>query len=197
MPTRDAEQARFRLPEPDPALGDDVIRLRRWRSDDADAIVSACCDPELALWLDGIPQPYGRDDALSYVAMCERGWDAGSQATFAITDAASGEVLGSISVAAKDVEEAVAEIGYWVKSEARGRGIASRALGLVSRWALGAGVERLLLRADVDNVASQRVAERAGFVREGLERSARYNARRGRRVDFAVFSLLPGDLPPG
>ena len=49
------------------------------------------------------------------------------------------------------------------------------------------------IRTDVDNVPSQRVAERADFVREGIERSARFNPRRGCRVDFVVYSRLPSD----
>ena len=48
----------------------------------------------------------------------------------------------------------------------------------------------------VQNKASQRVAEKAGFRQEGVLRSARYSERQGRRVDFAVFSLLPEELPP-
>jgi len=47
----------------------------------------------------------------------------------------------------------------------------------------------------VRNEASLRVAEKAGFTREGVLRSSRFNARRGERVDFAMFSLLPGELP--
>jgi RimJ/RimL family protein N-acetyltransferase len=77
----------------------------------------------------------------------------------------------------------------------RGRGIASRAVRLAARWALeDCGVARLQLRADVRNEPSQRVAEKAGFTREGVLRSSRYSARQGRRVDFAMYSLLPGEL---
>ena len=66
---------------------------------------------------------------------------------------------------------------------------------LVSRWALrGCGIERLQLRADVLNEASQKVAEKAGFRREGVLRSSRFSARQGRRVDFAMYSLLPDEL---
>jgi len=51
------------------------------------------------------------------------------------------------------------------------------------------------LRADVENVASRRAAEKAGFRLEGVLRSAHWNARLGRRQDWAMYSLLPGDLP--
>jgi RimJ/RimL family protein N-acetyltransferase len=50
------------------------------------------------------------------------------------------------------------------------------------------------LRADTDNVASQRVAEKAGFKREGVLRSVHFNPRQQRRVDFVMFSLLPSEI---
>jgi RimJ/RimL family protein N-acetyltransferase len=55
-------------------------------------------------------------------------------------------------------------------------------------------LQRLQLRAAVENHASNRVAEKAGFTREGVLRSQRFNARIGRRVDFVMWSLLREEL---
>jgi RimJ/RimL family protein N-acetyltransferase len=86
-----------------------------------------------------------------------------------------------------------AEVGYWVGPWARGEGVAARALGLLSAWALGPlGLARLDLNASVSNAASLRVAERCGYVREGTLRSGWF--RGPGREDLAVFSLLPEDL---
>jgi len=93
-------------------------------------------------------------------------------------------------------EHGVAEIGYWTRADARGRGVATRTVRLLAEWVLGdLGGERLELQADTRNVASIRVAEKAGFTKEGVIRSARTNARDGRRVDHALFSLLRSELP--
>ena len=138
-----------------------------------------------ATGLDQVPQPYRLEDALAYV----RG--IGEQA-FAVTDAAGGRVLGSIGVRWNERRD-VGEIGYWLRRDARGRGIATRALTLVTRFAFEQGAERLQLRADVENVASRRVAEKAGFRLEGVLRSAHWNERLGRRQDWALYSLLPDD----
>jgi RimJ/RimL family protein N-acetyltransferase len=75
-----------------------------------------------------------------------------------------------------------------------GRGATTRALVLIAGWALAReGVARLQLRADTENEPSRRVAERAGFTFEGVLRSAYWNPRLGRRVDWAMYSLLPGE----
>ena len=79
------------------------------------------------------------------------------------------------------------------RKEARGRGVATRATKLLSRWALTeADVERLELTTHPENVASQRVAEKAGFTREGVLRA--HTAFREGRRDSVLFSLLPSDL---
>jgi RimJ/RimL family protein N-acetyltransferase len=185
-------------PPPDPPLGDGVVVLRPWREDDAPAIVAAIDgDPEIAVWLDAVPQPYSLADAHAYVAQCRRSWADGIGARFAILDARDGSIAGSIGARFSDPVQAVTEVGYWVAREARGRGLATRALRLLARWLVDeVGVARVQLQADLRNEPSRRVAENAGFTREGVLRSARFNARRGERVDFVMYSLLPGELRP-
>ena len=165
------------------------MALRPWTRADVDALVECIDgDPEITLWLDQVPQPYTRADARRYVE------GIGEQA-FAVTDAVSGRVLGSIGVRWNDPRD-VGEIGYWVRADARGRGVVSRALVLVSRFAFEhEGAARLQLRADVENTGSRRAAEKVGYRLEGVLRSAHWNARLGRRQDWALYSLLPGELP--
>jgi RimJ/RimL family protein N-acetyltransferase len=103
-------------------------------------------------------------------------------------------VLGAVGITVKESDPAVAEIGYWLAPEARGRGIATRALRLLATWSLRElPIDRLQLTTDVENEASQRVAARGGFVREGVLRA--WYDRRGERRDAVVFSLLPGEEP--
>jgi len=95
----------------------------------------------------------------------------------AIADHETGELVGAIEL--RLGEEG--SIGYWVAPRVRGR------------WAVTeGGVERLVLTTHPENIASQRVAEKAGFVREGVLRS-HLRFREGRR-DSILFSLLPSDL---
>ena len=170
------------------SLTDRVVSLRPWRPEDAEEIVECLDgDPEISRWLDQVPQPYTVVDARAYLG------GVGEQA-FAITDSETGRVLGSIGVRWNESGD-VGEIGYWIRADARGGGLMTRALVVISRWALARdGVERLQLPADIENVSSRRVAEKAGFVLEGVLRSAHWNARLGRRQDWALYSLLRGEL---
>jgi RimJ/RimL family protein N-acetyltransferase len=189
-------RARNRLKAPRRPLTDGVVALRPWTPADVPAIVKAIdADPEITRWLEMIPQPYSAADAQAYVSMTIEGWSSGTGGAFAVVDAVTGELVGSMGLRLADPENAVGEIGYWARSDARGRGYMTRALRLISRWALEeVRLERLQLRAELQNLPSQRVAERAGFRREGVIRSARYNPRQRRRMDWVIFSLLPGEL---
>jgi len=183
------------LRRPDPPLSDGTVTLRPWTLDDVPAIAAACADHEIARWIHQLPSPYRESDAREYVLSTEAGWHNGIGAFFAVVESVNGEVIGSIAVHVLDGALASVEIGYWTAAAARGRDLTTRALTLLSRWALeDAGAERVQLRADVLNAASLRVAEKAGFTREGTLRASGFNSREDRRIDYAVFSLLPADL---
>jgi RimJ/RimL family protein N-acetyltransferase len=167
-------------------LRDGDLLLRPPCEDDVPAVTDACQDEELARFIPYFPRPYREADALEWISSANKG---GLAKTFLIVDGTSDELLGAIEVRLGEV----GSIGYWVTKQARGRGIATRATKLLSRWAVKeADVERLELTTHPANVASQRVAEKAGFTREGVLR-CHAKFREGRR-DSVIFSLLPGDL---
>jgi len=169
--------------------GDSVV-LRPWRIDDVPAVVAACRDAEIERWLALVPQPYTEDHARLYIEECIDAPE--DRLPFAITDAETGAVIGSIDMRVNRL--LTGHVGYWVAAEARGRGVAPDALRALSRWAFAElGLGRVELVTDPDNIASQRVAEKAGFQREATLRSILAN-RDGSRRDGLMFSLLPGDL---
>ncbi|HWG56540.1 MAG TPA: GNAT family N-acetyltransferase [Gaiellaceae bacterium] len=170
-------------------LTDGVVRLRRFRETDVPAVALACDDPESARFLPGLPSPYTEADAASYVAGCERLWREGSRFPYAIVDARTDEFLGAVDVRPGG---GGSDVGYWIAPWARGRGAATSALRLVVEHAFEAlGAEQLELETHLENVASQRVAEAAGFVRvatveadvpfrDGSLTRVRYRRERGR-----------------
>jgi len=168
-------------------LRDEDLALRPWTEDDAPALVVACNDPEITYWIPVIRSPYTEEDALSYI----RGEVRPEEHSFAIT--LDGVVVGSIGMGVTS-ENYRGRIGYWVAATARGRGLCTRALRLLSRWGLDElALQRLDLITDPDNAASQRVAEKVGFRREGVLR-AHLRHPDGRIRDSVMFSLLPGEL---
>ncbi len=169
-------------------LRDGDLAMRPWTEDDIPALVVACNDPEITHWIPVIPSPYTEADALAFV----RGEIPSlPEHSFAITR--DGVLVGAIGMGVNSLNYR-GHIGYWVAAPARGQGVCTRALTLVSSWGLEElGLQRLELITDPGNVASQRVAEKVGFRREGVLRS-HLQHRDGRRRDSVMFSLLPGEL---
>ncbi|KAH7522295.1 uncharacterized protein LOC107410179 [Ziziphus jujuba] len=103
--------------------------------------------------------------------------------------------IGEISVTGKSGNDKCrAEIGYILASKYWGKGIATYAVKLVANdifWEWP-HLERLEALADVENLASQRVLEKAGFQREGILR--KYYKMKGKTSDMVMFSLLFDDL---
>ena len=149
---------------PDPPLSDGVVALRGFEPGDLDALVAALQDPEIPRWT-LVPSPYTHADARAYMRHVNRGRATGGRLALAIVDAqADGALLGSVALNPISWEHRAADVGYWVAAPARGRGVATRAVELVAAHAFDAlGLERLELRAQRANVASQAVARRAGF----------------------------------
>jgi RimJ/RimL family protein N-acetyltransferase len=171
---------------PSSPLSDGAITLRAWRETDVPAIVAICADPDVARFT-RVPSPYTEQDAREFLAGTVL-----EELGFAIVAAADeDDVLGSIGL--RDGGEDRAEVGYLVGAHARRRGVASRALRLLSDWALGeeGGMARVQLVTRPENVASQRTAERAGFRREGILRS--YMLIKGERHDAIMFARVRGD----
>jgi ribosomal-protein-alanine N-acetyltransferase len=138
--------------------------------------------------------PLGADAAFvtSWIDRYERGWEDGSCAGFTVREAESDAYLGFAGVVSLDLDGLEGEIGYMTLPAARGRGVASRSVDLLTAWAFSdLGLERLELRIDVANAASEAIARRNGYTLEGIRRSA--YVKDGQRADTGVWSRLPGD----
>ena len=172
-------------------------RLRPLRDDDDPRIVEACRDEQQAYWIGSIPQPFDDRDAEAWREDRAEAAASASAVTWAVADAED-RLVGVVNVFWLGVRPGEGELGFWVHPDARGRGVASAAARAAARHALvaaedgGLGLERLRLAAAVDNTASRRVAESAGFRFVGVERRA--TLCRDGRHDTAVHDLLPEDL---
>lgn len=166
--------------------------LRPSTHQDVEAIRAVYSEHDIRHWMgwDGEPPP-NEAEALANIERAAAAWRDGSWAVFRIAERATDQVVGGVNLRFADNQ--IAEISYFLRESARGRGMATRAVQLVARWAFDdLGIQRIELRAHPANEASRRVAERAGFSFEGIERASR-SWPDGTRFDSLVFSLIPGD----
>ena len=172
---------------PDPPLTDGVITLRELRADDGPAVVAAICGSDIPHWT-RIPPDYD-------LGLWEE-WreDAAAQATlglgihFVIADA-DDRPLGSVGLNEFDDERGTGDIGYWVAPDARGRGVCSRAVRLLTRWLLedvGLGLVEIAIHHE--NAASRATARKAGYVETGEYRAL---ARMGSDEPVFVVHRFP------
>ncbi len=178
---------------PVPPLAGDVVLLRPWREADVPGIVVAFSDPVMRRY-SWRTTAYTQTDARGYLAEQEKARLRGDALNFALVEPRDQDVvLGCVSLQEVRLDQGCACIGYWLAPGARGRGAATQAVLLVARWAFAElGLARLELTCGPDNEASQHVAERCGFTREGLLRS--HVPFKGARRDSLIYGLLPGEL---
>jgi RimJ/RimL family protein N-acetyltransferase len=179
---------------PSPLPTDGVIVLRPWSEADVDRSIMGFADPVVQRFSWPLQRRYTREDAAAFLAFAQREQVAGISLQFAIWRAEDpGEMaLGGGSVYDIDRAAGRAAVGYWLAGQARGRGYATRATRLAARLAFDAlGLARLELTCAPDNLASQAVAHRAGFIREAHLRS--HMRFKGGRRDTLVFGLLAGE----
>ncbi len=153
----------------------------------------ACRDELTQRWLP-LPNPYTDADALAWCTeISPRFRTSGDGIEWAAVRRSDDRLIGSFGLKRTDWRGRSSEIGYWVAPWARGEGVAVEAVQAIARWLLlEQGFERMVLRAATGNTASLRVAEKAGFTREGVARNAGFT--NSGRVDLVVFSLVRTDL---
>jgi len=183
--------APHRIVLPGEPLLDGPTALRPWRDSDLGSIVAACQDPDIVRWT-RVPENYSENDARAYLLQRYDATHTGAAAPFASVEAADDRrLLGSIALLRMDWTHLRGEGGYWLATEARGAGHASRAVQLICDWGRSTlGLERIDLYAGTDNPHSQRVAERCGFRREAVLRS--YMRAKQGRYDMVAFGLVTG-----
>ena len=179
-------------------LSDDFVVLRSWSAADASFMARASRDPAIERY--NGPAPDSAADAVAVIERIEQCWrcfeDKGDPtgAAFAIVDAPTDELVGMCGIDDWSTT-AVAQFGYWLAAGARGRGLATRAVTLMTGWLFELGAARVFLTIQTENTASAAVARRAGFAHEGTLRA--HGVWQGQREDVDVYAVLPDEWPSG
>jgi RimJ/RimL family protein N-acetyltransferase len=188
---QEVQEVPRRLAPPDEPLSDDAIRLEPLGSRFAAELEELARDDDVRRFTRAPSTPrtgFGAEWGRVY----DDAWRDGSRAGFAILDAADGAFLGMAVFVTIDLDAREGEAGYILAPVARGRGVASRALALLTGWGFGGlGLHRIELRIDPANEASLAVARRNGFTHEGTLRSVHF--KEDARADVSIWSRLASD----
>jgi len=179
-----------------PTLTDGIVLLREPRAADVPAITAGAGEPSVAAYTT-VPSPYVESDAAWFIDHVAETWAQGKAATFAVCNAsAPDQLLGMIGLHDLDLDGnpgGTAEIGYWLSSAARGRGLMRRAVRILSAWGIDElGLARIDWVAAVGNTPSRNVVEHCGYHYEGTVRLGMM--QRGQRIDAWVGGLIASEL---
>lgn len=170
------------------SLEDGDIRIEPLGAQHAEAMDALARDDDVARFT-RIPEPVPDGFGAVWIERYTRGRAEGTNAGFAVVDSKSGDFVGFVALVRLDLDTQEAEAGYMVASRARGRGIATRSLRLLTAWAFAEfPLERIELLIDTENAASEVVAQRCGYTREGVLRWT--YLKPGLRSDTLVYSKL-------
>lgn len=190
-----AQRVNVASPRMDVVLADHRIRLRPYQLDDIDELFLAARESieEVGRWLPWCHYDYTREESSAWIESRPQAWRDGIEYSFAIIECASGRLVGGCGLNQFDYDRQRCNLGYWVRTSATRHGFGTAAARLVARWGVETlNLERMEIIAAVGNIASQRVAIKAGAMREGIARS-RIRIR-GVQHNAVVFSLIRSDL---
>ena len=177
---------------PDPPISLSGFRLRPWATTDVPALVAAWRDPEMARWLPEETLPFEAEQARAFIDDAATHLSTGKSVALAIADESTDQAVGSVIFWVWAPRHW--NLGYWVAADQRRHGLATEAVTKLSRWAFAANpnLARVSLYTLPGNEPSQKVAEHAGFRREGLLR--RWGDGNPDQLDWVMFSLVREDL---
>ena len=177
---------------PRPTLETDRLILQKFSKRDHNTYDEAtrASLPELNQWLPWARMDYEHGDSTAFIRESILAWKEDRAWDYSIRFKDDPERhVGSISFWTVSKLGKIAEFGYWVRSDEQSRGICSEAVDrLLEETFNSLGYHKVTLRIAVGNNASDRVAEKLGFTREGVLREELLI--RGNWVDHSLWSLL-------
>lgn len=161
---------------------------------DADEVATIGAQPDVVAMTISTPQPMSVAVASEWIWRQCVAMTAGGAATYSVRLIPDGPILGVVSLHHIERDHGCAELSFWFRREARGRGYASEAASAVVRHGFTAlALHRIEAYHMVRNAASGRVLARIGFQFEGLLRER--VAKGARREDVKLWAMLASDRP--
>jgi RimJ/RimL family protein N-acetyltransferase len=174
---------------------DGVITVRPYQQEDAPEVYAAVNESqnEVAHWLVEL-KGLSLNDVQDYIASQPQKWNEDNAFNFVVLESDSNKIVGGCGLTQINRRHRLCNLYFWIRTSVTGHGYATRAVVLMARFAFDSlGMQRMEIVIEPENLASLRVAEKAGAISEGYLRSRLYN--RGESKDAVIFSLVPEDLP--
>ena len=175
-------------------IGDQFL-LRAFCDDDVSGLYEAVRESvaEISPWLSWCHRDYSIEESRQFISSRAQAAESGEWFSFGIFEKDTGRFVGGVGLNFINRVHQMGNLGYWGRTTATGRGIATEAARLMARFAFEqVGLHRVEILAALQNIASQRVAEKTGAVREGVLRNRLLI--RGVTHDALLFSLIPKDF---
>ncbi len=171
-----------------PVLEARRLRLRPFSAADAADVQRLAGDRRVADTTINIPHPYPDGAAAAFIAAQAEAFAAGTGVTFAVTDAATGVLVGAVALTITP-RFRHAELGYWVAPDCWNRGYATEAATALLRYAFeDRGLHRVYARHLSRNPSSGRVMQKLGMAFEGRQRE--HVLKGGVFEDLDVYAIL-------
>jgi RimJ/RimL family protein N-acetyltransferase len=183
------------ISKPPTLISNDQITLRRYEPDDAGLLFEAARESsaEVYPFLERCHPDYQIEESHNWIALVYQKWMKGEWYDFAIFDSRTQRYLGGCGLNDIHLPQHTANLGYWVRSSATRRGIATEATSLLAKFAFDhLSLQRLEIVIAEENLASVRVAEKSGAILEGTLRNRLF--LHGTNTDASLYSLIPSDF---
>ena len=179
----------------DPIIRNEILRLRRIRPSDAESIFEAVNESiaQVSQWMPWCSSDYSLEDSKSWCESRDDAWKKGTEYDFVIIDNLNNLTLGVCGLNHINVEERFANLGYWVRASRTRQGIAAAVVPMIAKFGFDdLKLHRIEIVVAASNLLSQRVAEKAGALREGLLRQRLFV--HGQILDAFMFSFVLADF---
>jgi len=176
-------------------LSNDTVRIRRYCAEDIPLLFATACESvnEMFAWMPWCHQNYSLEESAAFILSREGAWNRKIEFDFAILDAKTNRFLGGVSLNQFNHDHNFANLGYWVRIDSTGRGIATASALLAAHLGFeDLGLHRIEIVAAVENVASRKVAEKTKAKREGVLRNRLL--LHNRPQDAVMYSLVVADM---
>ncbi len=172
------------------------IILRKYEIDFAELLFEAAIESrggEFTRWMPWCHENYSLKESEAFIKMLCESWGKGTGFGFAIFDRETGKYLGDVSLNNPDLSHKYFNLGYWIRVSAQNRGIMSEAARFLAKTAFeDLDINRIEILAAIENIPSQKAAEKAGAMREGILRKRLIIG--GRIHDGVIFSFVKEDF---